>query len=50
MGAFDYMDGLGRTFGGAGDSRTRRERLAAALHVIRDTERDLAPACQLPFA
>ena len=33
---------FGRMFGGAGDSRTRRERLAAAMHVIRDAERDLA--------
>lgn len=42
VGTFEYLEWLGRTFGGAGDSQTRRERLAAAMHLIHNTERELA--------
>ena len=41
-GTFDYLEWLGRTFGGAGDEATRRVRLTAAMNVIRETERGLA--------
>ncbi|HEY5486098.1 MAG TPA: cysteine desulfurase-like protein [Candidatus Limnocylindrales bacterium] len=41
-GTFEYLEWLGRTFGGAADAPTRRERLGAAMNVIRATERELA--------
>jgi cysteine desulfurase family protein (TIGR01976 family) len=42
LGTFDYLAWLGRRFGGAGESASRREALAAAMQTIRATERDLA--------
>ncbi len=42
LGTFDYLEWLGRTFGGAAGARTRRERLSAAMQFIRETERGLA--------
>jgi cysteine desulfurase family protein (TIGR01976 family) len=41
-GTFEYLEWLGRTFGGAGEAQTRRQRLAAAMSVIQATERELA--------
>ncbi len=41
-GTFDYLEWLGRNFGGAAEAATRRERLTAAMYVIRETERGLA--------
>jgi len=40
-GTFEYMEWLGRSFGRAGEEATRRERLTAAMNVIRETERGL---------
>ena len=42
LGTFDYLAWLGRQFGGAGESASRREALTAAMLTIRATERDLA--------
>jgi cysteine desulfurase family protein (TIGR01976 family) len=42
IGTFDYLAWLGREFGVAGESSTRREALAAAMRAIRITERELA--------
>jgi cysteine desulfurase family protein (TIGR01976 family) len=44
LGTFDYLAWLGREFGGAGPSSTRREALSAAMHAIRATERGLSLA------
>jgi cysteine desulfurase family protein (TIGR01976 family) len=42
LGTFDYLGWLGRNFGGAEESASRREALTAAMLTIRATERDLA--------
>jgi cysteine desulfurase family protein (TIGR01976 family) len=42
LGTFDYLAWLGRQFGGAGATSTRREALSAAMRAIRATERQLA--------
>ena len=42
IGTFDYLTWLGREFGGAGDSTSRRTALGAAVRAIRVTERGLA--------
>ncbi|MGZ6268468.1 MAG: cysteine desulfurase-like protein [Candidatus Limnocylindrales bacterium] len=43
LGTFAYMEWLGREFGGSGENTaTRRGALTAAMHAIRETERELA--------
>ena len=42
LGTFDYLSWLGREFGGAAESATRRATLVAAMLAIRATERRLA--------
>jgi len=42
MGTFDYLSWIGRQFGGAEDSASRREVLRAAMGAIRATEQELA--------
>ena len=44
LGTFEYLARLGREFGGAGETATRREALAAAMATIQATERGLAVA------
>jgi cysteine desulfurase family protein (TIGR01976 family) len=44
LGTFEYLARLGREFGGAGETATRREALAAAMATVRATERGLAVA------
>jgi cysteine desulfurase family protein (TIGR01976 family) len=44
LGTFDYLAWLGREFGGAGGTATRRTALAAAMEAIRVTERGLSRA------
>jgi cysteine desulfurase family protein (TIGR01976 family) len=42
LGTFGYLEWIGSEFGGAAPSASRRERLAAAMQAIRQTERGLA--------
>jgi cysteine desulfurase family protein (TIGR01976 family) len=42
LGTFDYLSWLGRQFGGADESATRRTVLVAAMNAIGATERELA--------
>jgi len=42
VGTFDYLTWLGREFGGAAETDTRRTALRAAMGAIRSTERGLA--------
>ena len=42
LGTFEYLTWIGREFGGAAPSATRRETFAAAMRAIRATERRLA--------
>ncbi len=44
LGTFDYLAWLGREYGGAGRTAERRAALAAAMRVIRSTERGLSLA------
>jgi cysteine desulfurase family protein (TIGR01976 family) len=42
LGTFEYLEWLGREFGGAGSGGTRREALVAAMGAIHATERELS--------
>jgi cysteine desulfurase family protein (TIGR01976 family) len=42
LGTFEYLEWLGREFGGAAAGSTRRAALAAAMNVIHATERELS--------
>jgi cysteine desulfurase family protein (TIGR01976 family) len=42
LGTFDYLEWLGREFGGAAQTASRRAALVAAMNTIRTTERGLA--------
>jgi cysteine desulfurase family protein (TIGR01976 family) len=44
LGTFEYLEWIGREFGGAGGGATRRQALSAAMATIRATERGLALA------